>query len=419
MPGPRSRPSAVIRFASSGETSSRARYRSRSRWRRPSGRRGVPVQCLPGLSGGDRDRTRLRCPASRRASARRGDGGPLRRVGREHLRSRAAAVSDYSMDQRAALLWYHDHVMGVTRFTVYAGLAGLWIVRDERERALDLPEGPPFEVPLLLQDRNFGEDAEGRLTGELVHKTDPGTMEAFAPFTTVNGKVWPVLDVQPATYRLRVINGSNARTFRLVLLRDGRARTGSDRADRHRRRAACGPRSRCRPRDSCSPRPSAPTCSSTSPTCSREASSPSSTPPPRRSTGHRSRRNVPREAADLDGLLPYPDVMRFRVVPGPSAPSADPARARERLRASDGRRARRRGAPVGRAGRAGARRRPQHADDARARAMAGEDSAEPLITVVDEGDRTIARFRTVAGHFEDTVTFFPISISTRSGSSST
>src|SRR6185437_9150668 len=41
-------------------------------------------------------------------------------------------------------------------------------------------------------------------------------------FTVVNGKVWPVHDVQPATYRLRVLNGSNARTFRLVLLRDGR-----------------------------------------------------------------------------------------------------------------------------------------------------------------------------------------------------
>src|SRR6266540_4577469 len=131
------------------------------------------------------------------------------------------AVSDYPMDQRAALLWYHDHVMGVTQLTVYAGLAGLWIVRDQRERELDLPEGPPFEVPLLLADRNFGLGADGQLTGALVHKTDPGTMEAFAPFTVVNGKVWPVLDVQPATYRLRVLNGSNSRTFRLVLLRDG------------------------------------------------------------------------------------------------------------------------------------------------------------------------------------------------------
>src|SRR5256884_2710835 len=46
-------------------------------------------------------------------------------------------------------------------------------------------------------------------------------MEAFPPFTVVNGKVWPLLEVRPATYRFRVLNGSNARTYRLVLLRDG------------------------------------------------------------------------------------------------------------------------------------------------------------------------------------------------------
>lgn len=95
------------------------------------------------------------------------------------------------------------------------------IVRDERERELGLPEGPPFEVPLLIQDRNLDLDAEGRLAGRLVHKTDPEVMEAFARFTTVNGKVWPVLDVQPATFRFRVINGSNARTYRLVLVAAG------------------------------------------------------------------------------------------------------------------------------------------------------------------------------------------------------
>jgi FtsP/CotA-like multicopper oxidase with cupredoxin domain len=46
-------------------------------------------------------------------------------------------------------------------------------------------------------------------------------MEAFPPFTVVNGKLWPVLEVQPTTYRVRVLNGSNARTYRLVLFRDG------------------------------------------------------------------------------------------------------------------------------------------------------------------------------------------------------
>ena len=103
------------------------------------------------------------------------------------------------MDQRAALLWYHDHVMGITKLDVYAGLAGLWIVHDKRERDLELPEGPPFEVPLLIQDRNFDLDEQGQLTGRLVHKTDPEVMEAFPPFTVVNGKFWPVLEVRPAT----------------------------------------------------------------------------------------------------------------------------------------------------------------------------------------------------------------------------
>src|SRR5256714_678549 len=131
------------------------------------------------------------------------------------------AVFRYPMDQRAALLWYHDHVMGITKLDVYAGLAGLWIVRDERERELGLPEGPPFEVPLLIQDRNFDLDEQGRLTGQLVHKTDPEVMESFPPFTVVNGKVWPLLEVRPATYRFRVLNGSNARTYRLVLLPEG------------------------------------------------------------------------------------------------------------------------------------------------------------------------------------------------------
>jgi len=47
-------------------------------------------------------------------------------------------------------------------------------------------------------------------------------MEEFPPFTVVNGKVWPVLEVQPATYRLRVLKRVERRTYRPVLMRDGR-----------------------------------------------------------------------------------------------------------------------------------------------------------------------------------------------------
>src|SRR5258708_12515930 len=73
----------------------------------------------------------------------------------------------------------------------------------------------------MLADRNFDTAADGSLTGRLLHKTDPEGMECFSPFTTVNGVIWPEVEVEPTTYRFRVLNGSNARTYRLVLTREG------------------------------------------------------------------------------------------------------------------------------------------------------------------------------------------------------
>ena len=116
----------------------------------------MPVQCVPGLSGGTPDE-QAAALAGHTVVHLHGGLTPASYDGwAENLFAPGQhAVFRYPMDQRAALLWYHDHVMGVTKFDVYAGLAGLWIVRDERERELGLPEGPPFELPLLIQDRNF------------------------------------------------------------------------------------------------------------------------------------------------------------------------------------------------------------------------------------------------------------------------
>ena len=226
---------------------------------------GIPVQATPGRSGGppDRDAAALSGYAvvhlHGALTYATSDGWT------ENLTAPGQwALDTYPNDQRAALLWYHDHVMGVTRFSVYAGLAGLWIVRDDRERELGLPEGPPYELPLLLQDRNFDVDADGRLTGDLLHKTDPEVMECFGPITTVNGKVWPVLEVEPTRYRFRVLNGSNARTFRLVLLRDGAADHGRVVQIGTEGGLLLSPAA-LPTQGSCSPQPSAPTCSSTSP----------------------------------------------------------------------------------------------------------------------------------------------------------
>jgi spore coat protein A len=373
---------------------------------------GVPVQCVPGLSGGVRDADAAALPGYSVVHLHGGlTAAPYDGWAENIFAPGQNAVSDYPMDQRAALLWYHDHVMGVTRFTVYAGLAGLWIVRDERERALGLPEGPPFELPLLLQDRNFGEDPQGRLTGELVHKTDPGTMEAFAPFTTVNGKVWPLLEVQPSTYRLRVINGSNARTFRLVLMRDGDPdldRISQIGTDHGLLRAPVGVPSQGLVLAPAERADLLVDFSDLEPgtelTLLNTASAPFDGAP------YPAERAA--EAASLDGLLPYPDVMRFHVVPG--------ARSR-------------RPAPTGLAGDfspptseelAGAVRRAvalveQELEGEtnmltmRELTPAGEDDAsERVITIVAPGgdgrDRTIARYLTVACHFEDSVSFFPI-----------
>ena len=50
-----------------------------------------------------------------------------------------SATYYYPNDQDAAMLWYHDHAMGINRLNIYAGLFGLYIVRDDFEDALHLP----------------------------------------------------------------------------------------------------------------------------------------------------------------------------------------------------------------------------------------------------------------------------------------
>jgi len=64
----------------------------------------------------------------------------------------------YPNQQDAAMLWYHDHAMGINRLNVYAGLFGAAIVRDKVEDALNLPSGK-YEVPLVLFDRMITPEA--------------------------------------------------------------------------------------------------------------------------------------------------------------------------------------------------------------------------------------------------------------------
>jgi spore coat protein A, manganese oxidase len=121
----------------------------------------------------------------------------------------------YPNEQDAALLWYHDHTLGINRLNVLAGLFGLFIVRDPMEEALNLPRGE-HEIPLVLCDRLF--DLEGQLYYPVSpHRNMPWVPEFFGNAILANGKLFPYLEVEPRKCRFRVLNGSNGRFLNLSL----------------------------------------------------------------------------------------------------------------------------------------------------------------------------------------------------------
>lgn len=130
-------------------------------------------------------------------------------------------VYEYPNNQRAALLWYHDHAVGITRLNVYAGLVGLYIIRDDKEKQLRLPKDD-YEIPLVLLDRAFHEGGSlfypSQPDPSLANGPDPSVVPAFCGDTiVVNGKAWPYLEVEPRKYRFRILNASNTRNFTLHL----------------------------------------------------------------------------------------------------------------------------------------------------------------------------------------------------------
>ena len=129
-----------------------------------------------------------------------------------------SALYYYPNEQDAAMLWYHDHALGINRLNVYAGLLGAFLIRDSVEDALNLPSGK-CELPLILYDRLLTPK------GQLVYPVSPDPQapwvpEVFGNAILVNGKLFPYLEVEPRRYRFRLLNGSNARIFHLSLEND-------------------------------------------------------------------------------------------------------------------------------------------------------------------------------------------------------
>jgi bilirubin oxidase len=157
-------------------------------------------------------------------------------------------VSTYPNTQRAGSLWYHDHVLGMTRINVHTGLVGFYILSGG---SADLPAGQLpgprpqagdpagkryYDICLALSDQTFNTDgslffpATSDLTGPFIPASDipPYWNSSFqGTVSTVNGTTWPLMSVEPRRYRFRILDADNFRAMSLKVVRDPIARPGA------------------------------------------------------------------------------------------------------------------------------------------------------------------------------------------------
>lgn len=114
------------------------------------------------------------------------------------------------INQRAGTYWYHPHPHEATARQLFMGLAGMFIVTDTEEAALNLPAGD-FEIPLIIQDKRFAGSSLDYSPSE-----DEIMTGYLGEHITVNGIYAPYASVAKGWYRLRVLNGSTARVYNLA-----------------------------------------------------------------------------------------------------------------------------------------------------------------------------------------------------------
>jgi len=190
-----------------------------------------------------------------------------------------SAFFSYRNDQAPTTIWYHDHTLGMTHNNVYAGPAGFWLIRGtytDPVTTQTVPDSPATgvlpgagtggrptdptaggcdpnfdtvcraairEIPIAIQDRSFNADGTLFYPGSRDFfnfirpnatipyvPSDPANCgatktcsdiapiwnpEFFGNTIVVNGNTWPDLQVAPERYRLRLLNGSDARFLNL------------------------------------------------------------------------------------------------------------------------------------------------------------------------------------------------------------
>lgn len=102
----------------------------------------------------------------------------------------------------ASTYWYHPHLHMMTNMHTSMGAAGLIIVRDSIESALDLPRTYGIDdIPLVIQSKCFD-------NAKQIQINNP-----YDSVMMVNGTLDPFLQVPGQVIRLRLLNASSERVF--------------------------------------------------------------------------------------------------------------------------------------------------------------------------------------------------------------
>jgi len=141
------------------------------------------------------------------------DGGP-----HQTIAPGATWTPGWEIDQPAATLWYHPHLHRETADHVYRGLAGMFILDDERAAGLGLPDDYGVDdIPLIVQDKRLDDDGSLDFSQGLISPTGRLGDEIL-----VNGTHDPYVEIRHELVRLRLLNASNARVYNIGFADDRR-----------------------------------------------------------------------------------------------------------------------------------------------------------------------------------------------------
>ncbi len=125
------------------------------------------------------------------------------------------AATDGDPRESLSTLWYHDHRVDFTSQNVYKGLAGFYLLYNDKDTGDEttgfrLPGGE-FDVPMMFNDKIF-DPGSGLLFFDLFN-LDGILGDRFL----VNGKIQPFFQVHPRRYRFRWLNGGPSRFYEFFL----------------------------------------------------------------------------------------------------------------------------------------------------------------------------------------------------------